>query len=76
MKIKVFTSPTCGPCKMYKGMLGIFADEIEYIDVTVRPEVATKYQIRSVPTTVFPDGKQVVGTISKGEFLNLMEKHA
>jgi thioredoxin 1 len=53
----VFTTPACGPCKPLVEMLRTTAKEnsgdiaVRTIDATQQPELASRYDIRSVPTT-------------------------
>lgn len=51
------TSPTCGPCKIYKTVFEHFASENPdvkccSIDATELPEVPYSLGIRTVPTTI------------------------
>ncbi len=61
-----FYATWCGPCKTMAPMLGELKTKVGdkasilKVDVDQNPEVAHKYQIRSVPTLIlFKDGKQV-----------------
>ena len=53
----VFTTPACGPCKPLVAMLRQTAAdqggevEVRTIDATQKPDLASRYDIRSVPTT-------------------------
>lgn len=53
----VFTTPGCGPCRPLIEMIGATARdnggeiEVRTVDATERPELASRYDIRSVPTT-------------------------
>jgi len=53
----VFTTPACGPCKPLLEMIKVTAREnggeiaIRTVDATDRTDLASRYDIRSVPTT-------------------------
>lgn len=53
----VFTTPACGPCKPLIEMIRATARdnggeiEVRTVDATAQPELASRYDIRSVPTT-------------------------
>jgi thioredoxin 1 len=78
----VFSAPWCGPCKMYKPIL----DEIKKdLDLTLTQynvdedtEMATKYGVRSVPTTVLvkEDGTTAtyIGVMTKSRLLAWLAK--
>ncbi len=61
-----FSAEWCAPCKMLKPILkqvkDMLGDEIKIIkiDTDKNPSLATKFQIRGVPTLIlFKDGEQV-----------------
>lgn len=68
-----FYADWCGPCKMLAPVLEKFSDvyagkvKIAKVDVDNNPELASRFQIRGVPTMIFfKDGKvvdQVVGML-------------
>jgi len=69
-----FWAPWCGPCRMMEPVLKELADEQESItvgklNVDENPQVATKFDILSIPTLlVFVDGqvaKKLVGAMPK-----------
>jgi glutaredoxin len=55
----VFTTPTCRPCKaVLRTIDGVLQDgavrtptEVRTVDAAARPELAVRYEIRTVPTT-------------------------
>ena len=69
---KYFTATWCGPCKAFKPVMNEVAGEgysIQFIDVDENQSLASKYGVRSVPTTVIEEnGVEVdrfVGALSK-----------
>lgn len=54
-----FWAEWCGPCKMLSPILDQIADElvgkivIGKLNVDINPQVASKYQINSIPTLLF-----------------------
>lgn len=59
-----FYADWCAPCKVQKPILEKFAKEnnieVEYVNIDETPEVAQKYNVRSLPTLVhLKDGKPV-----------------
>ena len=74
--MKYFSATWCGPCKVFKPVMTEIASEghsVEFIDVDQEQNKATKYGIRSVPTTVIEEnGKEVsrfVGAIPKDQVI-------
>ncbi len=72
-RLLVFTSPTCAPCKLQQLPIvdRILLDcrdkiEVDVIDVTVRPEVASQYGVWSLPTTIVLDASRKVVAINQG----------
>jgi thioredoxin-like negative regulator of GroEL len=69
----VFTSPTCGPCKLQQmpivnRLMVDWHDKIDLnvIDVTEQPEVASRYGVWSLPTTIVLDADRQVAAINQG----------
>ena len=55
---KYFTATWCGPCKAFKPVMNEVAGEghsIQFVDVDQNQELASKYGVRSVPTTVIEE---------------------
>uniref|UniRef100_UPI0032176D7E thioredoxin n=1 Tax=uncultured Draconibacterium sp. TaxID=1573823 RepID=UPI0032176D7E len=59
-----FYADWCGPCKQMPAILKQVKDELKEkvriikVDVDRNPQIATKYQIRSIPTLIlFKDGE-------------------
>ncbi|MBG98859.1 MAG: thioredoxin [Solibacterales bacterium] len=80
-----FWAEWCGPCRA----MGPVVDEIatEYhgkakvgkLDVDHNPQIATRYQVRGIPTLLlFKDGAvvdQVVGAVAKDKVASLLNSH-
>ncbi len=76
-----FFAVWCGPCKMISPILEEIAEEREDIkvckvDVDEEPELATKYQVMSIPTLfVIKDGEitnQSLGAKPKAQILAML----
>ncbi len=74
--MKYFSATWCGPCKAFKPIMQEVANDgysIEFIDVDQSQETATKYGIRSVPTTVIEENgievNRFVGAIPKDQVI-------
>ena len=74
--IKYFSAAWCGPCKAFKPIMNEIANEgysVEFIDVDQSQELAAKYGVRSVPTTIIEEGgtevNRFVGSIPKQQVL-------
>lgn len=82
--IKYFTSPSCGPCKMFSPIVETVSHEmnisIQKIDATMHRELASEYQIGSVPTLVIvKDGTPVArhtGVMAKGQLEQFIKAHS
>lgn len=74
--LNYFTSPTCGPCKMFRPIVDMITSETSvptnYIDVSVSMDIANKFDIRAVPTVILmEDGRPIkrhTGIMSKDQF--------
>jgi thioredoxin 1 len=77
MKVaKYFSATWCGPCKQFKPIMEELSNEgynIEFIDGDENRDLAIKYNIRSIPTTVIEEeGKEInrlLGVKSKEEII-------
>lgn len=69
MHLIKFTAAWCGPCKAFGPVFKAFAEknglEVREIDIDSDPDMAERYDIRSVPTVVVVEGdnevKRIVG---------------
>ena len=77
-----FYADWCGPCKMFSPVVEAVAAENEdikvvKIDVDNAQDIAIKYQVMSIPTTVvIKDGKEVnraVGMMSKSDLVEMVK---
>ena len=77
-----FYADWCGPCKMFSPIVEAVAEENEdikvvKIDVDNAQDLAIKYQVMSIPTTVvIKDGKEVnrvVGMVSKSDLVEMVK---
>lgn len=81
-----FFADWCGPCKMLAPILKDLKKElgegikIVKIDVDKNQPLATKYQVRGVPTMLlFKDGKQLwrqSGVVQKNQLISIIKSHA
>lgn len=80
-----FFADWCGPCKMLAPILKDVKDElgntvkIVKIDVDRNQPLASKYQVRGVPTMIlFKDGKQLwrqSGVLQKNDIIKIINSH-
>lgn len=77
-----FWAPWCGPCRMVSPVLDQVADEVEgikvgKINVDEQPELASQFQVMSIPTlVVMKNGKVVessVGVRPKAQIIKMLE---
>ncbi|HUT86082.1 MAG TPA: thioredoxin [Elusimicrobiales bacterium] len=80
-----FFADWCGPCKMLTPTLEELAKEYEgkvniyKVNVDEEGELATKYQVSSIPTLMFfKDGQimdKAMGALPKSELVDKIKKH-
>lgn len=81
-----FYADWCGPCKMLAPILKQVKDEmgqsikIVKIDVDKNQSIASKYQVRGVPTMLlFKNGKQLwrqSGVLQKNDIVQIIKSHS
>ena len=77
ISVKYFTARWCGPCKTFKPIMTEIANEghsVEFIDIDQSQNLASKYNVRSVPTVLVTENGQeisrLVGAVSKQKVLD------
>ena len=72
-ELLVFTSPTCGPCKLQQmpivnRLQAEWSDRIglQVIDVSEQPDVASQFGVWSLPTTIVLGADRRVAAINQG----------
>ena len=75
--IKYFSATWCGPCKTFKPVMNEVVDEghsVQFIDIDQQQDLAARYNVRSVPTTIIEkDGIEVdriIGSVSKQQVMS------
>ena len=75
--MKYFSATWCGPCKTFKPIMNEISGEgysVQFIDIDQSQDLAAKYNVRSVPTTVIEDNgievDRFVGSVSKQQVLS------
>ena len=70
--MKYFSATWCGPCKVFKPVMNEIAGEgyhVEFIDIDNMSDLASKYNVRSVPTVVIEEGgkevNRIIGAVPK-----------
>ena len=77
-----FSTPTCGPCKMFKPVVQQVAAElrvsIRYVDASIDSVTAQQYSITAVPTIIVENGGNVVyrnsGVMSKPQLNQVLSQ--
>jgi thioredoxin 1 len=79
MRLVYASAAWCGPCKFYGPVVTEVAQSFptEKFDVDNRPDLKTKYNIRSVPTTILIDerGSEIarkVGAMTKEQLMQFI----
>ncbi|MBD0823980.1 thioredoxin [Aestuariibaculum marinum] len=80
-----FFAEWCGPCKMQSPILKDVKEELQdqvsiiKIDVDKNQSIATKFQVRGVPTLmIFKNGKQLwrqSGVLQKNDLISLLQSY-
>ena len=75
--MKYFSATWCGPCKVFKPVMTEIAGEghsVQFIDIDQQQDLAAKYNVRSVPTTVIEENgievDRIVGSVPKQQVLD------
>ena len=75
--MKYFSATWCGPCKTFKPIMNEIAGEgysVQVIDIDQQQDLAARYNVRSVPTTIIEkNGIEVdrfIGSVSKQQVLS------
>ena len=84
LEIIKFSATWCGPCRRYVPIFDEFIAETgiksSNVDIDEQHELASKYNVMSVPTTVFIKNGEVVGTqtgaLSKPALRKMVESFA
>ncbi len=80
-----FWAPWCGPCKVVAPVLEELANEylgrvtFAKVNVDEHGDLASRFEIRSIPTLViFKDGKvvdQIIGAVPKDQVRKRLDRH-
>ena len=81
-QIIYFSTPTCGPCKMFKPVVQQVAAElgvsIKYVDASIDSVTAQQYSITAVPTIIVENNGNVVyrnsGVMSKPQLTQVLNQ--
>jgi thioredoxin 1 len=81
-QIIYFSTPTCGPCKMFKPVVQQVAAELEvsikYVDASIDSITAQQYSITAVPTIIVENNGSVVyrnsGVMSKPQLTQVLSQ--
>lgn len=77
-----FSASWCGPCKMVAPVLEEISEELESVkickvDIDAQPDLASRYQVMSVPTMILMKKGEILQTIigfhSKAEILAILQ---
>lgn len=81
-QILYFSTPTCGPCKMFKPVVQEVSAQlgvgITYVDATVDPNRALQFSVSVVPTIIIESGGSVLyrhsGVMSKSQLTQVLSQ--
>ena len=82
MKLVMFTSPTCMPCKIVKPTVERLVSErnydVETVDIFRSPDVATDFGVMSTPTWILVDEfgselRRAVGAMNRPSLIKFYE---
>tara|TARA_R110000782_G_scaffold9296_1_gene30026 strand:- start:950 stop:1195 length:246 start_codon:yes stop_codon:yes gene_type:complete len=75
--MKYFSATWCGPCKTFKPIMNEIAGEgysVQFIDIDQQQDLAARYNVRSVPTTIIEENgievDRIIGSVSKQQVLS------
>ena len=83
MILKYFSTPTCGPCKMFKPMVYEVVAELKvalhHIDASLDSDTVSQYSVTAVPTIVITDDlgnpvRRHTGVMSKQQLKEFINK--
>ena len=74
--MKYFSATWCGPCKTFKPIMNEIAGEgysVQVIDIDQQQDLAARYNVRSVPTTIIEENgmevDRIIGSVSKQQVM-------
>ena len=75
--MKYFSATWCGPCKTFKPIMNEIAGEgysVQVIDIDQQQDLAARYNVRSVPTTIIEENgievDRIIGSVSKQQVMS------
>ena len=75
--MKYFSATWCGPCKTFKPIMTEISGEgysVQFIDIDQQQDLAARYNVRSVPTTIIEENgievDRIIGSVSKQQVLS------
>lgn len=78
--VKYFSTPTCGPCRMFSPIfdkvMSTTGTQYLKVDASVNQDIAFSYNVSSVPTLIFEKDGQVIkrhtGVMSETQLISLL----
>ena len=74
--MKYFSATWCGPCKTFKPIMNEIAGDgysVQVIDIDQQQDLAARYNVRSVPTTIIEENgmevDRIIGSVSKQQVM-------